>query len=241
MIYFIQAGARGHIKIGYIKDQNLNAFVSRLKTIQTGNPQEFNVLLIIPGNTSVERKIHKMFDNCRCDTGGGTEWFEPTPELLEFIDSFTPEMITRVHSLERKLENTENRILSDIASKVFGRTPGGRSIKGGVTPGERKAKAKPAASSIKLVDLIDANVINAPIDVVSRYKSQNVKSTINRDGTLTYRGVSYKTPSAAASAARAFVSGVANPSPSDFPTNGWDFWHIVEEDGTQKPLSQYRR
>lgn len=38
MIYFIQAGENGHIKIGHIKDKNLSAFVGRFKTIQTGNP-----------------------------------------------------------------------------------------------------------------------------------------------------------------------------------------------------------
>ena len=238
MIYFIQAGDRGHIKIGHIKDKKLNAFINRLKNIQTGNPQELNVLLIIPGNTTVERKIHRMFDNCRCEGGGGTEWFKPTSELLEFIKSFNPDMIRRVDKLERDIENTENRLFADIASKVFRKTSGGQSIK---KTGKSKKKAeKTTKPTMQLKELIDVDIIGAPTKIVSRYKSENVKAVINEDGTITYRGTKYSSLSAAGSAARAFVNGVKNPSLSDFPTNGWIFWHIVDENGEQKALGGYR-
>jgi hypothetical protein len=81
MIYFIRAGEAGAIKIGYTKsDAN-----RRLYELQTSHPEPLRILGIMGGDCEAERSLHRRFakDHLR------GEWFNPSPELLNFIESNT--------------------------------------------------------------------------------------------------------------------------------------------------------
>ncbi len=85
MIYFLKANDK--VKIGYADDPS-----KRIPEIQTSNPYELEVLLIIDGNYDKESELHKRFEKHR--TSG--EWFE----LEEPIQSFIKENL----ELDRKYE-----------------------------------------------------------------------------------------------------------------------------------------
>ncbi len=73
VVYFIQSGDAGPIKIGLAWDAH-----KRLAALQTGHPEELRLLGTIPGNAEVERRLHDRFSHCRIRG----EWFAPDPELI---------------------------------------------------------------------------------------------------------------------------------------------------------------
>lgn len=77
MIYFIQAGNDGPIKIG--KAQNSEA---RRRDLQTGNHEKLKLITEIPGDKEREDSIH---NDLRSDRYRG-EWFSATPKVLAYID-----------------------------------------------------------------------------------------------------------------------------------------------------------
>lgn len=79
-IYFVRAGRAGHIKIGSASD-----VVARIKMLQTGCPDELQLLGAMAGNAAMERRLHEQFAHLRVRG----EWFEATDELLRFIQEMT--------------------------------------------------------------------------------------------------------------------------------------------------------
>lgn len=78
MIYFIQAGKNGPIKIG----QTDNGVDDRLKQLQTGCPYELRLLWVYDGHVFSEKEIHERFSHERIRG----EWFRPSRKILDFID-----------------------------------------------------------------------------------------------------------------------------------------------------------
>jgi Meiotically up-regulated gene 113 len=76
MIYFAQLPS-GAIKIGFSSQVD-----ARLEYLEMELGQTLTLLKTIPGDRSVERKIHKRFTHLRV---GRTEQFKPGDDLLEFI------------------------------------------------------------------------------------------------------------------------------------------------------------
>src|SRR4051794_40462184 len=76
MIYFIQAET-GLIKIGFT-DGNP---AKRLAQLQVGSPVSLKLLKTTPGSAYDEAALHWRFREGRSHG----EWFQPTPQLLEFI------------------------------------------------------------------------------------------------------------------------------------------------------------
>ena len=77
MIYFIQAGRLGPIKIGHTN----NGVEERLKELQTGSPDKLILIGIIEGDVKKEQELHKRFKNYRVRG----EWFNNSPELDNYI------------------------------------------------------------------------------------------------------------------------------------------------------------
>jgi hypothetical protein len=111
MIYFVQAGKGGKIKIGYTDEESL---FNRISTLQTGSPEKLVLLLAIPGNTTVERQIHKRFADCRLHG----EWFEATTELMEYISSFSPKTIKAFEDLQKQTEKLKLHLSVDVIKAV---------------------------------------------------------------------------------------------------------------------------
>jgi DNA-binding XRE family transcriptional regulator len=77
VVYFIQAGAGGAIKIGVAEDIS-----RRVAGLQTGCPDLLTVLAVLPGTQRDERRLHSMLRAFR----HRGEWFKPAPQVLAAVE-----------------------------------------------------------------------------------------------------------------------------------------------------------
>jgi hypothetical protein len=84
MIYFIQVGKIGPIKIGHTMGNDIR---DRFSSLQMSNPEELFCIGTIEGDRELEKTILAKF---RCHRIRG-EWHKPVPELLEFVKTFAME------------------------------------------------------------------------------------------------------------------------------------------------------
>ncbi len=81
MVYFIQMGDDGPIKIGFTE---ITA-ETRMASLQTSTPMKLQILGTIPRvGIQTERVLHKRFSHLRVRG----EWFQPEWELLEYIREY---------------------------------------------------------------------------------------------------------------------------------------------------------
>lgn len=80
MVYFIQAGENGPIKIGKSVDPQ-----KRLAQLQTSSERPLRILLTLVGDESRECAYHKLWAEHRIRG----EWFDPAPEIVEYVRSKT--------------------------------------------------------------------------------------------------------------------------------------------------------
>lgn len=100
-VYFMQAGPRRTVKIGISRDPLMRA--SRL---QTGTPEEYRILAVMPGGKAEEAEMHARFAAHRVRG----EWFKRTPEMTALInelnrrdrDLFTGLTLERVRLVEER-------------------------------------------------------------------------------------------------------------------------------------------
>lgn len=77
MVYFIQQGCNGAIKIGHTS----NTAQQRLEALQSANPEQLFILGTLAGTSQYELELQEKFyiHNIR------GEWFYPHTSLLRFI------------------------------------------------------------------------------------------------------------------------------------------------------------
>ena len=78
MIYFIQAGKNGPIKIG----QTGGNIKDRVAQLQTGCPYKLKLLWVYTGSDWSESEVHSKFKHEKIHG----EWFHPSRMLLNFIN-----------------------------------------------------------------------------------------------------------------------------------------------------------
>ena len=78
MIYFIQQGKSGPIKIGYTGNNDIS---KRMETIQIYAPEKLTLLGYIEGDQGQEKLLHQLFHSYRLNG----EWFEPVPPIINHI------------------------------------------------------------------------------------------------------------------------------------------------------------
>ena len=76
-IYFIQVGTSGPIKIGYTS----KPIKQRLASLQSANPKPLRLIATLDGDLFTETELHQRFQPHR----GLGEWFDPDPDLIQFI------------------------------------------------------------------------------------------------------------------------------------------------------------
>jgi hypothetical protein len=103
VVYFVQEGGGGAIKIGVTK--NLK---SRLATLRVNAPREMNVLAHVPGDERLETYLHDRFRGSHIRG----EWYRSTPELFACIE----ELKTGPPVL-----SDSERLLVEEASKTWAR------------------------------------------------------------------------------------------------------------------------
>jgi hypothetical protein len=79
MIYFIESGPGGPIKIGFTKTRDISY---RVKDLQCGNPEELHVLALFDGEREDETRLHHIFDKYWIRG----EWYRPGEDLLAFLE-----------------------------------------------------------------------------------------------------------------------------------------------------------
>ncbi|MHA2219168.1 MAG: GIY-YIG nuclease family protein [Candidatus Hodarchaeales archaeon] len=77
MIYFVQAGKNGPIKIGYTNGD----IKERLNQLQTGNPYQLRLWWLLDGDQSDEKEIQESWKNENIKG----EWFHPSNKLWQYI------------------------------------------------------------------------------------------------------------------------------------------------------------
>lgn len=80
VVYFIQSGIGGAIKIGRTEN-----FRARMNTLQTAHSRKLIVLGLLEDQAGLEAQMHAMFVKERIEG----EWFRPSLELLKFISMNT--------------------------------------------------------------------------------------------------------------------------------------------------------
>lgn len=103
MIYFIQSGLSGPIKIGYTR--YTEKAQSRLKQLQTGSWEKLHLVCIIRGAMSAEQGLHEEFQEYRLQG----EWFQPVIKLLDMIN----QLMQRRQTIQVQTENNDLRFYRD--------------------------------------------------------------------------------------------------------------------------------
>lgn len=75
-VYFVQMGRAGPIKIGYSTNP-----AARIASMQTSNARELVLIGSIPGDTAVERAIHRELSAYRLRG----EWWRPEPAVMRYV------------------------------------------------------------------------------------------------------------------------------------------------------------
>lgn len=91
MIYFLQSGESGPVKIGHTK----GIVTCRLRQLQHSSPYELSVLGAHEGDHEVEQSLHRRFQDFRFRN----EWFHPVKSLLKHIEDMGG--LEALHRLDR--------------------------------------------------------------------------------------------------------------------------------------------
>jgi hypothetical protein len=76
MIYFIQEGKDGPIKVGHSSDPE-----ARLAALQTGNSKTLHLRRTVKGGNRMEQELHSELEHLRLREDG--EWFGPSEKVLQ--------------------------------------------------------------------------------------------------------------------------------------------------------------
>ena len=77
MVYFIQAGDNGPIKIGTSSVPEMH-----IDRLQQGNHEELRLIAVIPGDRSLAEKVRTDLKASEL----GRKWFHATDEVLDYIE-----------------------------------------------------------------------------------------------------------------------------------------------------------
>jgi len=88
-----------------------------------------------------------------------------------------------------------------------------------------------------LRELIESGTIKPPLDLERTYKGQRFTARVEEDGSVSFDGERYNSPSVAGAMARA----KALKASSYQATNGWVFWRFKDKQGKLMPLDVLRK
>jgi hypothetical protein len=78
MVYFLQAGTNGPVKIGYVNGRT--RLVNRIEVLQCGNAEKLRLIGVLdPAGYKTESWLHGLFAEERIRG----EWFNPHPDILK--------------------------------------------------------------------------------------------------------------------------------------------------------------
>jgi len=102
-----------------------------------------------------------------------------------------------------------------------------------------RRQASPRVSQVTVVNLIQAGLIQPPLQLEREYKGVRLTAVVQPEGKIEFDGEVYDSVSTAAGMARKSVIG--SPEGQSFPqTNGWIFW-MYSDDGVLRKIDQLRQ
>lgn len=107
-VYFVQAGdSNGPIKIGYSSD-----VAKRVASLRTGNHLPITLLVEFKhaNAPALEKRLHEMFAADRLEG----EWFNPSPDLVRFIQAVDVQNSSAIGVLSPESHNVPFHLLCDI-------------------------------------------------------------------------------------------------------------------------------
>ena len=110
MIYLIKCKATNTCKIGYSNNPK-----ARLAQLQTGNPFSLELVSVIKGDLSLEKKLHKRFEEYKLSG----EWFEYSKKVKEYFkveEYFT--LSKSLLNLFMTLNSNEIKVLSYMIKEL---------------------------------------------------------------------------------------------------------------------------
>lgn len=96
MVYFIQQGEAGPIKIGYTRNIN-----KRLSQLQTANPEKLHLRLTIPGTFGTEKVLHDYLKPIHIRG----EWYECDPVMRHIMKALEKKQIELEGMFKEVMEN----------------------------------------------------------------------------------------------------------------------------------------
>ena len=79
MVYFVKCGSS--VKVGY--SRSVGSAWERMKNMQTGNPTELEMVKVVLGGLTEERKIHRLFETYLIRG----EWYKFDPMVETIINA----------------------------------------------------------------------------------------------------------------------------------------------------------
>jgi hypothetical protein len=93
---------------------------------------------------------------------------------------------------------------------------------------------------LRVTDLIERGLISAPTRIFGHHSGRRIGARLAADGTISYRGQKYASPSVAAGQAITAETGFSSPGRRYHSINGWLFWQVTCPDGQLRTLAQIR-
>lgn len=97
VLYFVQAGEEGPIKIGITAN-----LARRMSALQNGTSATLTIVRLIHGSHALERRLLRIFRPSRIRG----EWHRPDPLLLRYIEELRPLCIRERQSYSRNVPST---------------------------------------------------------------------------------------------------------------------------------------
>lgn len=117
MIYFLRSKKTGLIKIGTTKD-----YQTRLYQL-TAEFGPLELLGVMDGSYEKEGTLHHRFKKHRRNHVKGTEWFNPVPQLLDFIQQHTHKNVPTARRVKVvKVDEDISIFMSLLKSKLGTKT-----------------------------------------------------------------------------------------------------------------------
>lgn len=76
IVYFARAGDTNRVKIG-----TTASIRKRIQSLQTGCPDQLDIIFTTPGDKNSEKNFHRMFKKSRISG----EWFRYKPQIYSFL------------------------------------------------------------------------------------------------------------------------------------------------------------
>lgn len=110
------------------------------------------------------------------------------------------------------------------------------------TPEPQNLRKRRDTSAFGIRNLIEADIINPPVEIEVKYMGEYLKATIQEDSSILFQSKAYDSLSTAAGMARNSVKGPPKDGRSFWQTNGWTFWKYQDpETGKLEEMDKLRQ